>query len=91
MRYSGRPVTIVMHQAKIWIPLGMTMIRLAAAKKIIVISGRPVANMWCTHTPNPMKATRSSASATSGNAAIRLRVNVGMIDVAIPNAGRTMM
>ena len=47
--------------------------------------------MWCTHTPKPMKATRISASATSGKATIRRRANVGMIEVAIPNAGRMMM
>ena len=47
--------------------------------------------MWCTQTPKPMNATSSSASATSGNATIGRRANVGMIDVAIPNAGRTMM
>ena len=47
--------------------------------------------MWCAQTPKPMNATSSSASATSGNATIRRRMNVGMIDVAIPNAGRMMM
>jgi hypothetical protein len=38
-----------------------------------------------------MKATSSSASATSGNATIFRLANVGMIDVAIPIAGRMMM
>ena len=48
----------------------MTTIMLAAAKKTTVIVGRPVVNMWWAHTPNPMNATSSSASATSGNASI---------------------
>ena len=47
--------------------------------------------MWCAQTPKPMKATRISASATSGKATIRRRTKVGMIEVAIPNAGRMMM
>ena len=47
--------------------------------------------MWCTHTPKPRNATRISASATSGKNTIRRCTNVGMIDVAIPNAGRMMM
>jgi hypothetical protein len=38
-----------------------------------------------------MNATNSSASATSGNASIFRFANVGMIEVAIPNAGNTMM
>ena len=78
-------------QAKIWIVDGITTIIEAAAKKTSVAVGSPVANMWCAQTPKPMKATSSSASATSGKATIRRRAKVGMIDVAIPNAGRTMM
>ena len=78
-------------QANTWIELGMTTIMLAAAKKTTAIVGSPVANMWWAHTPKPMNATSSSASATSGNASIVRRANVGMIDVAIPNAGSTMM
>ena len=69
----------------------MTTIMLAAAKKTSVTVGSPVVNMWWAQTPKPMKATRSSASATSGNAIILRRAKVGMIDVAIPKAGRTMM
>ena len=73
--------------AKIWIVDGITTIIDAAAKKTSVVVGMPVANMWCAQTPKPMKATSSSAIATSGNAIILRRANVGMIDVAIPNAG----
>ena len=85
------PQTTVIVQAKIWIVDGITTVIEAAAKKINVVVGRPVANMWCAQTPNPMKATSSSARATSGKASIRRRAKVGMIEVAIPNAGRTMM
>ena len=87
----GVPVTSVVSQANSWIALGITMIRLAAANQTSAIVDSPTANMWCTHTPKPMNATRISASATSGNATIRRPVKAGMIDVAIPNAGRMMM
>jgi hypothetical protein len=56
-----------------------------------VVVAIPIANMWCAQTPKPMKATSSSATATSGNATIRRPQNGGMIEVAIPNAGRMMM
>src|ERR671937_871114 len=88
---SGLPSITVDVHAKTWIVEGMTTIMLAAAKKTSVTVGSPVANMWCAQTPKPMKATKSSASATSGKASIRRFENVGMIDVAIPKAGRTMM
>jgi hypothetical protein len=32
-------------------PLGMAIIMLAAVKKLSPSCGRPVANMWCTHSP----------------------------------------
>ena len=90
-RNSGRPRFTVKSHAKIWIEEGITTIIEAAAKKTSVVVARPVANMWCAHTPKPMNATSSSASATRGNAIIFRFANVGMIDVAIPIAGRMMM
>ena len=90
-RNRGAPVATVSSHAKTWIVDGITTSIDAAAKKTSVIVASPVANMWCAKTPKPMNATSSSAIATSGNATIRRRANVGMIDVAIPNAGRTMM
>jgi hypothetical protein len=35
---------------------------LAAVKKLLPISGRLVANMWCTHRPNDRKPVAISAS-----------------------------
>ena len=84
------PELTVNSHAKTWIVDGITTIIDAAAKKTSVAVGRPVANMWCAQTPKPMNATSSSAIATSGKAIIRRRANVGMIEVAIPNAGSTM-
>src|SRR3954452_7315346 len=88
---SALPVTMAMHQANTWIVDGMTTNEVAAAKNTTDTVGMPVANMWCAHTPKPMNTTSSSATATSGNATIRRRVNVGMIVVAMPNAGTIRM
>src|SRR5205823_1875328 len=87
----GLPMATVSVQANTWIVDGMTTIIDAAAKKTSTDVDTPVANMWCAQTPNPMNATSSSASATSGKASMRRCAKVGMIEVAIPNAGKTMM
>ena len=88
---TGRPrITVAVH-ANTWTPLGIVIRRLAAAKKIIVTLGRPVANMWCTQTPNPMKPVATVASATHEYATIGRCANVGMIEATIPTAGRKMM
>jgi len=58
---------------------------------VVATAGSPTVNMWWTHTPKPMNATSTSASATSAKATILRPVNVGMIAVAIPKAGRMMM
>src|SRR5256885_10486493 len=60
------PLHRVAIQQKICTPVGMTIIRLAAVKKLVPSCGMPVANMWWTHTLNPMKAvmTRVETMAT---------------------------
>ena len=60
-----RPVHIVAIQQKIWMPVGIAMMMLAAVKKLSPSWGRPVANMWCTHKPNPMKPVDTSDSTTA--------------------------
>jgi hypothetical protein len=87
----GVPVSNVVSQAKIWIVARDHDDASRAREEDERDRRQPVANMWCAQTPKPMNATSSSAIATSGNATIRRRANVGMIDVAIPNAGRMMM
>ena len=55
---------IVASQAKIWMPLGIAIAMLAAAKNVIVSCGSPTANMWCTQTPKPRNPVAIVASAT---------------------------
>ena len=54
------PPHIVASQQKIWMPFGMTIIRLAAVNIPCPSSGSGVVNMWWTHTPNPMNAVATS-------------------------------
>jgi hypothetical protein len=61
-----RPCSRVAVQAKIWMPPGMVISRLAALKKLIDSCGRPTANMWCTHTPKLIAAVVTIDSTTSG-------------------------
>src|SRR3546814_18386374 len=55
-----RPIQSVEIQAKIWMPLGMAMNRLATVKKADASRGVPVANMWCTHSPKRTKPVAAS-------------------------------
>jgi len=62
--YTGRPVKMVAIQANTATALGATMTMLAALKKDSDCGGRPVANMWWTHTPKPMNMVSTVDSAT---------------------------
>ena len=56
---------MVASQAKTPPPIGSAMMMLAALKKDSEMPGRPVANMWCTHTPKPSTMVATVASATT--------------------------
>ena len=60
----GFPVTKVARYAKTWIPDGIATRKLVNETKLSAKDGRPVENMWCTHTPNPMNAVAISARTT---------------------------
>ena len=57
---TTRPFHIVTIHAKNCTPLGIVISRLTAEKNARASDGRPVANMWCTHTPKLMKPTETS-------------------------------
>ena len=86
-----RPYHIVAIHAKIWTADGMEIVMLAAPKKLIESCGRPVANIWCTHTPKPMKPVATVESATQVWPTIGRRLNTGKIIESIPVAGRNRM
>ena len=58
------PFHSVATSAKTCTPLGTAIRRLTPEKNAIASAGRPVANMWCTHTPKLMNAMATSAVAT---------------------------
>ena len=86
-----RPVHSVASQQKIWTPLVIAIIMLAAVKYASPICGRPVANMWCTHRPNAMKAFATSDSTMAGYPKIARRELASMMEDTIPSAGMKMM
>ena len=56
----GRPRHSDASQQKIWMPDGMAMTMLAAVKYSRPSAGSPVANMWWTQSPKPMKPVATS-------------------------------
>ena len=91
MSRSRRAVQIVAIQQKICSAVGITIMMLAAVKKLCPSCGSPVANMWCTQTPKPMKPVAISDSTIAGVAEDGRRANVAMIADIMPSAGRKMM
>src|SRR6185312_3672509 len=89
--HTGVPNHIVAIHANTAIALGIAMMMLAPLKNDIDTPGSPVANMWCTHTPNPMMPVAIVDSATYGYATSGRRQNVGTISDTMPIAGSTMM
>ena len=61
VRSTGLPAHIVASQAKICTPDGMTTRKLVSEMNPSPMAGSPVANMWWTHTPKPMRAMAISA------------------------------
>ena len=62
---AGRPVEMVPSQEKMEIALGTAMMIDTALKKDSAIGGKPVANIWCSHTPNPSTTVSTVANATA--------------------------
>ena len=53
-------------QLKIFTPVGTAMIIVESAKAEIATGPSPVANMWCTHTPQPMNPIAMPENTTTG-------------------------
>ena len=87
----NRPPHMVASQLKIFTPVGTAMNIVETANAELATGPRPVANMWCAHTPNPMKPIAIPESTTTGYPNSGLRENVGRISETIPMAGKTRM
>ena len=57
-----RPASSVAMKTKIWTPVGIATASEAAEKKPSEIGGRPVVNMWWTHSPKHRKPVPTAAS-----------------------------
>jgi hypothetical protein len=55
----------VANAEKIWMPLGMPMSMLAIVKTLRPRMGRPVVNMWWTHSPKLMMPMATSEMTSS--------------------------
>src|SRR6185503_9729504 len=88
---TTRPYHIVASHPKIVTALGIETVMLAAPKKLIESCGSPVANMWCTHTPKPIKPVTTVASAMNVWPTIGRRQNVGITIDSMPVDGRKTM
>jgi hypothetical protein len=88
---TTRPYHIVASHAKMVTALGIETVMLAALKKLIDSWGKPVANMWWTHTPKPINPVVTVANATKVWPIIGRRQNVGITIESMPVAGRNTM
>ena len=60
------PPQRVASQLKILMPVGTATSRVEAAKKALPAGAMPTVNMWCAHTPRPMKAMATVAATMKG-------------------------
>src|SRR6201996_9847146 len=87
---TGLPVQMVASHANTPTALGNAMMMEAAEKKDRDMPGRPVANMWCTHTPKPSTMVATVASATTLYPTSGRRQKTGKPSDTMPTPGRTM-
>src|SRR4051812_31932255 len=90
-RNCRRPFQIVATQKKNCTPVGITIIKLAAVKKLSLSCGIPVANMWWTHTPKPMKPVATTDTTMGVYPRMRRRVKHGTSVDMIDAPGKKMM
>src|SRR5690348_5860892 len=87
---TGLPVQIVATQANTDTAEGITITKLAAEKNPNATEGKPVANMWCTHTPKPSTIVRIVANTTADCATSGRRQYTGNACETMLIAGSTI-
>jgi hypothetical protein len=85
------PSMTVAMKTKSWIPVGIATASDAAEKNPSEIEGKPVVNMWCTHSPKLRKPVPIAESTIQEYPAMGRWENVGMIIASSAIAGRKMM
>ena len=91
VRNRNEPFHMVPIQLKIFTPVGTAMSIVDSEKADTATGPRPTANMWCTHTPQPMKPMAMPENTMTGYPNSGLRENTGRISDTMPMAGRMRM
>ncbi len=76
---------------KIFTPVGMAISMVERLKAVSAAGPRPVANMWCAHTPQPRKPIAIPENTTTWYPKIGLREKTGRTSETMPMPGRMSM
>ena len=85
------PPYMVAVQLRIFTPVGTAMNMVATEKATTDMGPMPEANMWCAHTPKPMKPMAIPEPTMNGYPKMGLREKTGMTSETMPKVGRIMM
>ena len=85
------PPQTVPSQLKIFTPVGMAMSIVESPNAVVATGPRPVANMWCAHTPQPRKPMAMPEKITTDRPNSGLREKTGRISETMPMPGRIRM
>src|SRR2546421_12063779 len=81
------PPQSVATQLKIFTPVGTAMNMVDIENAATVTGPAPDANMWCAHTPQPMKPMAMPENTMNGEPNNGLRAKTGMTSDTSPKAG----
>ena len=85
------PPHIVRVQLTIFTPVGMA-INIVLTENTATLTGpRPLANMWCAHTPQPMKPMAAPENTTNLYPKSGFRLNTGSTSLTMPKLGKMRM
>src|SRR3954466_13062993 len=82
------PPHMVASQLTIFTPVGTAMNIVVAENTATEIGPRPEANMWCAHTPQPMKPIATPENTTKGYPKSGLWEKTGSTSETMPKLGR---
>ena len=80
---------MVANQLRIFTPVGTAMNMVDSENAVTDNGPIPDTNMWCAHTPQPMKPIAMPDPTMNEYPKIGLRLKVGMISETMPKAGNT--
>src|SRR5882757_3485306 len=90
VKRTRRPQQVAIQQNSC-APVGMAIAIEEAVNKLLPTRGKPVANMWWTHSPKDRKPIDMIEITASGYPTMPRRAPVSMMVLAMPTAGKKMM